>query len=232
MTDKGSTSLDAQRDVRAKPSKHTHASLTRAQALWDSAQPIVGTKAETYLRAHGIVFCPAELRYLAYCPVGTAAHPAMLAAVRDADGLVAVEQTLLRSDGLALADVAQPKHMLGVPGGGLGRWGAAPVKVLRLAEDAIEAASAMIVGTHGIPVWPVFGIERYGVIDIPPSIEQIIIYTGPGAGVAQAIGNAALHLAAGGRAIDVIIPPGDASWNAYLRRIEGMRNIDAQPRTL
>jgi putative DNA primase/helicase len=223
MTDKGTISLDAQRDVRPYHLRRSHASVTRAQALWDSAQPIIGTKAETYLRAHGIDFCPAELRYLAYCPIGSApnqsTHPAMIAAVCDADGLVAVEQTLLRSDGLALADTPHPKRMLGLPFGGLGRWGAVPVKVLQLAETVIEAASAMVVGTHGIPVWPVFGIERYATIDIPPSIERIIIYTGPGDAAADAIGCAIRHLTEGGRAVDVIIPPGDASWNVYLKRI-------------
>lgn len=218
MTDKGTASLDTQRDVRLDDSK-------RAQALWDSAQPITGTKAETYLRAHGIDFCPAELRYLAYCRVGSApnhsAHPAMIAAVRDADGLVAVEQTLLRSDGLALAEIDTPKRMLGLPVGGLGRWGGTPVKTIRLAEDVIEAASAMVVGTHGLPVWPVFGCTRYASIDIPPSIERIIIYTAPGDAAADAIGWAIRHLTKGGRALDVIIPPGDASWNAYLKRIRG-----------
>ncbi len=220
MTDKGNGSLDTRRYVRPE---QLNAPVSRAQALWDSAQPIKGTKAETYLRAHAIDFCPAELRYLAYCSVGTeanhSAHPAMLAAVRDAEGLVAVEQTLLCSDGLTLAEIDAPQRMLGLPVGGLGRWGAMPVRTMRLAEDILEAASAMIVGTHGIPVWPVFDCQRYGMIDIPPSIERIIIYTGPGDEAADAIGYAIRHLTEGGRAVDVIIPPGDASWNAYLKRI-------------
>ena len=223
MTDKGTISLDTQRDIRPYYLRRSHASITRAQALWDSAQPVKGTNAETYLRAHGIDFCPAEVRYLAYCPIWSggnqSAHPAMIAAVRDAEGLVAVEQTLLRSDGLALAEIAQPKRMLGLPVGGLGRWGAVPIKVLQLAETVIEAASAMVIGTHGIPVWPVFGCERYAMIDIPPSIERIIIYTGPEDAAADAIGCAIRHLTEVGRAVDVIIPPGDPSWNAYLKRI-------------
>jgi putative DNA primase/helicase len=226
MTDKGTTNLDTQRDVRARHVRNSHPSIRRAQALWDSAQPIRGTKVEAYLRAHGIDFCPAELRYLAYGRVGTeanqSAHPAMIAAVRDADGLVAVEQTLLRGDGRALADIPHPKRMLGLPGGGLGQWGATPVRALRLAESVIEAASAMVVGTNGIPVWPVFGCERYATIDIPPSIERVIIYTGPGDMAAETIGGAIRHLTEGGRAVDVIIPPGDASWNAYLKRIRAM----------
>lgn len=223
MTDKGTMNLDTQRNLHPELLRRSHAMVTRAQALWESAQPIKGTKAETYIRAHGIDFCPAELRYLAYCPIGSApnqsAHPAMIAAVRGADGLVAVEQTLLRSDGLALAEIDAPQRMLGLPVGGLGRWGAVPVKVLQLAETVIEAASAMVVGTHGIPIWPVFGCERYATIDIPPSIERIIIYSGPGDAAADAIGCAIRHLTESGRAVDVIIPPGDTSWNAYLKRI-------------
>jgi putative DNA primase/helicase len=226
MTDKGTASLDAQRDVRTRHLRKCHPSLKHAQALWDSAQPIAGTQAEVYLRANGIEFCPAELRFLAFCPIGgggnQSAHPAMIAALRDADGLVAVEQTLLRSDGRALADIPNPKRMLGFPVGGLGQWGAPPVKILRLAETVIETASAMIVGTNGIPVWPVFDGDRYATIDIPQGIERVIIYTGPGDEAAEMIGRAIPHLTEGGRAVDVIIPPGDASWNAYLKRIRGM----------
>jgi hypothetical protein len=223
MTDEGTASLDAKHDVRASHPKCSHASHAGAQALWDSAQPIKGTKAETYLRAHGIDFFPAELRFLAFCPIGIgcnqSAHPAMIAAVRNADVLVAVECTLLSSDGRALANIPNPKRMFGLPAGGLGRWGVAPVKILRLAEGVVEAASAMIVGTHGIPVWPVFGCERYATIDIPPSIERIIIYSGLGDAAADAIGRAICHLTERGRALDVIIPPGDANWNAYLKRM-------------
>ncbi|MEK6637909.1 MAG: hypothetical protein AABY88_07470 [Pseudomonadota bacterium] len=221
MTDKGTASLDTQRDVRPIHLRRSHVSVTRAQALWDSAQPIKGTKAEAYLRAHGIDFCPAELRFLAFCPIGLgssqSAHPAMIAALRDADGLVAVEQTLLRSDGRALADTPNPKRMLGFPVGGLGRWGAAPVKILRLAEDVVEAASAMVIGSLGIPIWPVFGCERYATIDIPPSIERVIIYTGPGH--ANAIARAGDHLTANGRTLTIVTPPGEGGWNTCLQRL-------------
>ena len=223
MTDKGTISLDAQRDVRPYHLRRSHASVSRAQALWDSAQPIRDTKAETYLRAHGIDFCPAELRYLAYCRVGVetnqSAHPAMVAAVRDAQGLVAVERTLLRSNGRALADIPNPKRMLGLPVGGLGRWGAAPVKTLRLADTLEEAASAMVIGSLGIPIWPVFDAERYATIDIPPSIERIIIYTQPEDMAARAISRAADHLKAGGRTLTIVTPPGKGSWNACLQRL-------------
>jgi hypothetical protein len=132
MNNKGSTSFDTQRDVRARHVRNSHPSIRRAQALWDSAQPIKGTQAETYLRAHHIDFCPAELRYLSFCSIregaSQSAHPAMIAAVRYADALVAVEQTLLRNDGLALADTPHPKRMLGLPVGGLGQWGLRQLK--------------------------------------------------------------------------------------------------------
>jgi putative DNA primase/helicase len=226
MTDKGTVSFDARSDVCPDQIKRNQALVKRMQAVWDSAQPIAGTQAETYLRANGIDFCPNELRYLAYCKTGDAAnktaHPAMIAAVRDNDGLIAVEQTFLHSDGRALADIANPKQMLGAPCGGLGRWGVTPGKIMRLAETIEEAASAMVIGSLGIPVWPVFDSARYVIIDIPSSVERIIIYTEPGDKAAEMINCAMHHLTAGGRVIDVVIPPGDASWNAYLRRIRAM----------
>lgn len=53
---------------------------------------------------------------------------------------------------------------MGFPVGGLGRWGMSPQRILRLADTVEEAASAMMVGSLGIPVWPIFGYTCYEII--------------------------------------------------------------------
>jgi putative DNA primase/helicase len=201
-----------------------HAATKSARTAWDCAQPIGGTYAERYLASLGIETYASELRYTPRCAAragkSTTYHPALLAAVRDEGGLVAVERSYLRSDGLGLADITHPKRMLGFPAGGVGRWGAAPSKILRLAEDVEEAASAIIVGSQGIPIWPVFGAKRYATIDVPPRIEHIIIYARVDDQSTTAISDAQSHLSANGRTVAVVHPPRAASWNAYLRLIK------------
>ena len=204
-------------------SRPEHPTTTSAHLLWASGQPIKGTLAERYLSALGIQISAAELRYAPRCSAragqSVSYHPALLAAVRDQEGLVAVERSYLRTDGLGLADIPKPKRMLGFPVGGLGRWGVIPTKILRLAHDVEEALSAMIVGSQGIPVWPVFGFARYAGIDVPAGIERIIIYARADEASVQAMTRAAHHLSGDGRIVEVLYPPGGDSWNAYLRLI-------------
>jgi putative DNA primase/helicase len=216
----------ASRDIASTRKPHSvgpmHQLTALAGAQWASAQPVEGTPAQTYLRSQGIDFCPAELRYMSACPIGSGpelrCYPAMLAALRDDDGLVAIEQTILSPDG-RLADIARPKRIVGFPVGGLGRWGMTPHRILRLADSAEEAASAMILGSLGIPIWPVFGCARYELIDIPASIRRIIIYARHDGEVAAAIVRATAHLTAHGRSLEIEYAADDASWNTYLRRV-------------
>ena len=207
-------------DRNARPA---HPLTTSAHQLWANGQPIKGTLAERYLSALVIQSSAAELRYAPRCSAragqSVSYHPALLAAVRDQEGLVAVERSYLRADGLGLADIPNPKRMLGFPVGGLGRWGVAPAKILRLAQDVEEALSAMIVGSQGIPVWPVFGFARYANIDVPPGIERIIIYARTDEASVQAMTSAAHHLSGEDRIVEVLYPPSGDSWNAYLRLI-------------
>ncbi|MEK6638425.1 MAG: hypothetical protein AABY88_10115 [Pseudomonadota bacterium] len=146
-------------------------------------------------------------------------HPAIISALHDEDGLVALEQTFLSGDGRELATIDRPKRIIGFPVGGLGRWGFTPQRVLRLTDTLEEAASAMVVGSQGIPVWPVFSCERYILVDIPASIRHIIIYARFNPEVAAAIVRATAHLTANGRSLEVQYPPDDESWNTYLRRV-------------
>ncbi len=90
----------------------------QAHRLWQEAQPISGTLAESYLRGRGI-YCPLPetLRFLSACWHPTAKRfPAMLALVDGAIGC-AVHRTYLAPHG-GKAEVTPDKLMLGRVSGG------------------------------------------------------------------------------------------------------------------
>jgi len=70
-----------------------------ALRLWSEARSIAGTPASSYLAARGLTAAPTELRYHPRTPHGprplTQFRPALIAAVRDESGLVAVHRTFL-----------------------------------------------------------------------------------------------------------------------------------------
>ena len=194
-----------------------------AQEIWNKALPLKGSLGETYLRSRKIDFLIPELRFDPACISGSkeerTVHPAIIAAIRDQNGLTAIQRTFLRADGLDKADLEEPKTCLGFPSGGLGRWGPEPSHTMRLAEGNEDAASAMIIATGGLPVWPVYGIRRYGTIDSADNIKHIIIYTQPGIEAAKAIEDATPHLTANNRTLEVIPPFGNGDWNDLLKAI-------------
>ncbi|WP_454887246.1 DUF7146 domain-containing protein [Sphingomonas oryzagri] len=154
----------------------------RALEIWDAARPIAGTPAQRYLQERGLPGNNPELRYLARTPIGTDAglryRPAMIAAVRDADGFVAIQRTFL--DVIAhtkAGDLDKPKLALGAPGRGAVRLMAA-TSILGIAEGIETAWSASLL--FGIPVWAVLGNERFGLIDIPDTVTDLVLLPDPG----------------------------------------------------
>ena len=194
-----------------------------ALKIWNASLPLKGSLGETYLRSRKIDFLIPELRFDPACISGTkeerSVHPAIIAAIRDQNGLTAIQRTFLRADGLGKADLEEPKACLGFPGGGLGRWGPEPSHTMRLAEGNEDAASAMIIATGGLPVWPVYGIRRYGTIDIADNVKHIAIYTQPGIEAAKAIEDATPHLTANNRTLKQVHPFGNGDWNDLLQAI-------------
>jgi putative DNA primase/helicase len=210
--------------VRAKID-HDYRALARKS--WNEAKPLSGSLAATYLASRHIHDESLRLRFVSAAFVGPKTarsfHPAMIAAVEDESGITAIHRTFLRPDGLDKADLAEPKRLLGNPGGGAVRLGGVPTDgILRLAEGIEDAASVMNLLGCGKPVWPVLGIERYASIEIPQSIRQIIIYSQPGAEAVRAIERASAPLTADGRELLVKQPPGGGDWNDFLREIRGV----------
>ena len=125
----------------------------RALAIWNGAEPIPGTPAETYLRRRALaelVNAPA-LRFRADTPrPGGGRHAAMLALVVDAAGEpMAAHRTFLAADGRK-ADVEPVKASLGSVMGGAIRL-APQAPEIAIGEGIETSAAAGIV--LGLPAW-------------------------------------------------------------------------------
>ncbi|WP_263588879.1 toprim domain-containing protein [Sphingopyxis sp. GC21] len=191
----------------------------RARELWNGAWPMRGTPAERYARSRALVGSAATLRYHPRTPLGSGHclrfRPALLAAVRSQNRVVALERLFLDPvTGLPAADLDPPKRMLGRPLDGAVRFGL-PGDTLGLAEGWETGWSAHIL--LGIPVWASLGSERFGHIAIPDSVTRLILL--PDDDQAGRIGTATAREAHDrpGRSIDVWLPDhGCNDWNDQL----------------
>lgn len=149
-----------------------------AAALWSAAREIGRSPAEAYLRSRGLRPPQSGLRYHPRTPLGRGAlavfRPALLAAVRDESGLVAVHRTFLDLDPPRLARIAAPRRALGRLGRGAVRLCAPEDGVLGLAEGIETAlAATLLIGT---PCWAALGNERLGTIAIPPAVKRVTLF--------------------------------------------------------
>lgn len=191
----------------------------RAQDLWFSARPINGSLGEIYLGRRSIDIAPACLRFHHRTPLGKGAmakfRPALLAAITDDSGLLAVQRSFLDSRGRRARDLGEPRRMLGRPGAGAVRL--APANdILGLAEGVETALSAIIL--LGIPVWAALGNERLPHVAVPQSVERLILLPDNDAAGQLAVRLAIEAHAKRGRHIDTIWPwRGLNDWNDVLR---------------
>ena len=152
-----------------------------ALRLWADARPVHGTPAEAYLRSRLIHMVEnadnGALRFHPRTPFGRKPHtifaPALIAAVIDDTGLVAVQRTFLDRDGGLSRRILPPKRGLGVPGPGAVRL-AGPDTVLGLAEGVETALSAMRL--FDIPCWATLGAARIEQIAIPTRVEKLVLF--------------------------------------------------------
>ncbi|UAJ12737.1 DUF7146 domain-containing protein [Glacieibacterium megasporae] len=215
----GCNAIDVLKELRALDSGGVKTSHERqrvepynlqplAERLWIGARTLSGSPAAIYLESRGLVSRSAQIRFHPRVQLGSGAdaafHPAMVAAVRDDSGLVAVHRTFLNSGTGSKAAFDNPKRLLAVPGAGAVRIGVA-TRVLGLAEGIETALAASKI--HCIPVWAVLGNERFGLVTIPPRVERLVILADNDAGGARAAQLALDGQHSDGRTIDVIWPP-------------------------
>ncbi len=197
----------------------------RAFDLWRVGRPINWTIAETYLRNRSIHIALNSLRFCDRTPLGKGKaarfRPAMLAAVTDDSGLLAVQRTFLDARGRRARDLRHPRRLLGNPCAGAVRLASA-TETLGIAEGVETAVSAMIL--LGIPVWATLGNERLPHVAIPKSVNRLILLPDNDNAGRLAVPLATEAYTAPGRQIGTIWPwHGRNDWNDVLR--EGGKGV-------
>lgn len=188
----------------------------QAQRLWQQAQPIVGTLAETYLRGRGIT-CPFPdtLRFHGACWHATAKRlPALVSLVDGGDGF-AVHRTYLCSDGRKAA-VEPAKAMLGAVQGGAVRLTSAggPLVVAEGIETALSLASGLLRAPASI--WAALSTSGVRSLRIPADPHRLTIAPdgdAPGRDAAHALAERAHGL---GWQVSFLPAPDGRDWNDIL----------------
>ena len=148
-----------------------------AQRLWSEARSVAGTPAAAYLASRGLGAASAELRFHPRTPHGPAPltqfRPALIAAVRDESGLVAIHRTFLDPRGHGLAGLSPPRCALGRMGSGAVRLGGVATR-LGLAEGVETALSATAL--FGVPCWATLGTERFRLVALPAEVRELLLF--------------------------------------------------------
>lgn len=144
---------------------------------------MAGTPAEAYLQSRGLGAPSVELRYHPRTPHGpgpfTRFRPALIAAVRDESGLVAVHRTFIDRTTHGLAALVNPRCGLGRFQHGAVRLGDAAPR-LGLAEGIETALSATAL--FGVPCWAALGTERFRLVALPPGVRELVLFLDHDAG--------------------------------------------------
>jgi len=140
--------------------------------------------------------------------------PAILAAVVEADQIVAVQRIFLQPNGRP-ALLAKFKRTLGSLGAGAVQIQPAQT-VLGLAEGVENAASA---GTLlGIPVWATLGAERFDRVAIPQSVKRLVLLADNDRAGRRAVAKAKARYMRPGRQVITLWPPAPYNdWNELHR---------------
>ncbi len=194
-----------------------------ALRLWNASAPIAGTLAEDYLVARGLTPpFPKALRFNPATIFGSGADrrvmPAMIAAVENDLGLVAVQRTFLDPSDVLRKPIPKPKVALGLLGTAAIRLAPATHE-LGLAEGIEDARSAT--QWFGTPTWALGGVERLAFVAIPEKVRRVIVYGDRGRAAERLLKKARDHLTANGRELISRVPERHDDWNdawrAHLR---------------
>ncbi len=189
-----------------------------ARTLWQHSMPVEGTPAEAYLQARRIYTSAPELRFNPQTILGKGKDrrslPALIAAVRNELGLVAVHRTFLDPADILRRPFRKPKLALGLLGSGSVRFGE-PDDILGIAEGIEDALSAS--DWFQLPVWAVLGAERYAHVGIPSHVRRVIVFGQRNKAAKICLGRAREHLAANGRVVEEWLPSEHDDWNDALR---------------
>ncbi|MEQ1550129.1 toprim domain-containing protein [Sphingorhabdus sp.] len=192
-----------------------------ALRLWRDAAILADSPAARYLAGRAITTSSPDLRFHPRMPLGPKGAvrflPAMVAAVRNDAGVLALHRTFLDPASRGLAPFDQPKRALGSLGAGAVRLAFPRAGRLGLAEGIETALSAMQL--FGIPCWATLGNERFGLVTIPESVCELHLFVDNDAGGLLADERAREAYACEGRRIVTRRPERtDDDWNDVLMR--------------
>lgn len=144
-----------------------------ADRLWNEALPVDETLAARYLALRHLLPVPCDVRFHPRCPYRprpwTLFLPALLVAVREGPRLTAIQRIFLD----ARTASYRMKLMLGRPARGAWQGEGASQGTLALAEG-FETARAFTI-LNEIPCWATLGARRFDQIQLPSSIERLIL---------------------------------------------------------
>ena len=183
--------LDEARDFLSLPAPKPpepapQGSAEAARRLWAISQPIAGTLAERYMHHRGLI----EFRHheaLRYHPrywyrgdrtderdSTQDAWPALIAAVRDADGtLTGVHRTWIDPSGTTKAPVSTPRRMLGDLIGNGVRFGA--VDDVVAAGEGLETALSLRSALAHLPTIAALSAPHLAALTLPASLSRLYI---------------------------------------------------------
>lgn len=186
-------------------------------AIWQAGRQIEGTLAERYVREVRNIWAPLDdLRYHPRCPRGQGKlvqfEPALLIAMRTAGEIAAIQRIFLDPVSASYTD----KLVLGRAIGAAWTNGP-PGKTIGLCEG-FETAAAYTSLT-GIQAWASMGAKRFHQVELPTSVERVILLADNDREGRRAEAKARDALVRPGLVVDTEWPPGAMNdWAQLLKR--------------
>jgi putative DNA primase/helicase len=154
--------------------------LKQAAGIYDRAEPVEGTLAESYLRSRGITIpIPSALRFLQYAPHrNRRSYPALVAPVRDVMGNgTGVHLTYLDPSGhgkYPFQDKTKQRECYGLIRGGVVSLEVEhPDRPLVVSEGVETALSCMQL--FKLPAWAALSASGLATLELPPEVQNIAI---------------------------------------------------------
>jgi hypothetical protein len=189
----------------------------QARALWDAAQPIEGTPAETYLRERAITApLPDVLRFHPEAWHGPTAKrsPAMIARVDGAERF-AVHRTYLTPEGAKMPGEGA-KMMLGATAGGAVRLGGAGRRLAMAEgiETALSLASGLLRGPA--TVWAALSASGVAGLRLPDRPGELMVAPDGDEAGRRAAYDLAARASSLGWTVSLLPAPEGRDWNDVL----------------
>lgn len=202
--------------------------IARAEEIWNRAQPLGGTLADTYLIEREIAIAPDRFRFAripAWYDDATgecgADRPAMVCLVTDRlDRAIGIQRVFLAPDGKGkAADMRAAKLSFGRPAGGAIRLGPQDGDHVIVVEGPEDGATVSQMRPDQ-PVFVTCGTSMMPILQFPDAIRRVTIGADNGkAGMAAAAKARAAYMDRGLEVRVVYPEPDYGDWNDQLRGI-------------